>query len=189
MADNRQRLQLRPTRIWRGRCGDIRRISLTVLLAISATVLAPVAGAQVGVPDAVPLVVLAQRDLRFGTVLPGIPNHVSVFPGSGGLSLRRAGLFEIRGPDHTSVRLDFGLPPEMLSDFGARMPLSFAPGDAVVAKGARPIAFDPNGPFIGTLGVLGELWVVLGGTVSPTQQQAGGIYRATIILTVSQLGS
>jgi hypothetical protein len=158
-------------------------------LAISATVLPGPAGAQVGVPVPVPLVVLARRDLRFGTVLPGIPNHVSVFPGSGGLSLHRAGLFEIRGADHTSVRVDFMLPPEMVSDLGHSLPLSFTSGDGVVAKGLLPIPFDPNGPFVGTLGVLGQLWIVLGGTALPTQQQPGGIYRATIILTVSQLGS
>ncbi len=78
----------------------------------------------------------------------------------------------------------------MLSDgFGHSLPLSFASGDGVVAKGLLPIPFDPNGPFVGTLGVLGQLWVVLGGTALPSPQQPGGIYRATIILTVSQLGS
>jgi hypothetical protein len=167
-------------------------VSLTVLLAVSVIVVPRSAGAQnrPPVPDA--LVVLAHRDLRFGQVLPGIPKHVAVFPppGRGGLSLRRAGVFEIRGADHTSVRLDFMLPPEMVSDdFTHTLPLSFGAGDAVVAKGARPIPFDPNGPVVGTLGVLGQLWVVLGGTALPAQQQPGGTYRATIILTVSQLGS
>jgi len=191
-AGSRRRLQLRSTRIWKGRCGDVRRISLTVLLAVSATVLPRLAGAQARVPVPEPLVALARQDLRFGTVLPGIPNHVAVYPlpGHRGLSLRRAGLFEIRGPDHTSVRLDFTLPTEMLSDdFSHQLPLSFGAGDGVVAKGLLPIPFDPNGPFVGTLGVLGQLWIVLGGTALPTQQQPGGIYRATIILTVSQLGS
>ena len=187
---NRRRLQLRSTKTLEGRCGDAWKISLTVLLAISVIVLPRPARAQATVPGHHSLVALARRDLRFGTVLPGIPNHVSVFPGSGGLSLHRAGLFEIRGPDHTSVRLDFTLPPEMLSDgFGHSLPLSFASGDGVVAKGLLPIPFDPNGPFVGTLGVLGQLWVVLGGTALPSPQQPGGIYRATIILTVSQLGS
>jgi hypothetical protein len=117
-------------------------------------------------------------------VLPGIPNHVPVY------HLLHAGLFEIRGPDHTSVRLDFVLPPEMLSDdLSHKLPLSFAAGDGVATKEFLPIPFDPNGPFVTTLGRLGQMWVLLGGTALPTQQQPGGIYRATIILTVSQLGS
>lgn len=160
--------------------------SLTVLLAVSAAVVPGFAEAQVGVPIPQELVALARHNLQFGTVLPGIPVYVRTDHAD------RAGLFEIRGPDYASVRIDFVLPPEMRSDdLQAALPLAFGAGDGAATNGELMpwTPFDPNGPLVASLGALGQLWIRLGGTVFPSQQQRGGNYHATITLTVSNLGS
>ena len=160
------------------------RVSLTVLLVVMVAGLPRPGRAQDSpVPPQI-LVVLARNDLKFGRVLPGIPNHV---PTS---SHDRAGLFEIRGEDHTSVRIDFMLPAALVS--GTRqLPLSFGPGDGEATNDdSLPWSpFDPRAPLVTTLGGDGQLWVRLGGTALPGQNQPGGEYHATITLTVSQLGS
>ena len=134
-----------------------------------------------------PLTALALSDLSFGTVLPGIPSSVSVF------DVHRAGLFEIQGPHDASVRVDFLLPTALTSEEGALLPIVFGPGDGFAdfshGHPRRSRAFDPHRPVIGSLGRNGHLFVWLGGTVQPGRPQARGRYRATIALTVYNLGS
>ena len=134
-----------------------------------------------------PLTALALSDLSFGTVLPGIPSSVSVF------DAHHAGLFEIQGPHDASVRVDFLLPTALTSEEGATLPIVFGPGDGFAdfshGHPRRSRAFDPHRPVIGSLGRNGHLFVWLGGTVQPGRPQASGRYRATIALTVYNLGS
>jgi hypothetical protein len=134
-----------------------------------------------------PLTVLALNDLSFGTVLSGIPASVSVN------DPHHAGMFEIQGPKNASVRVDFSLPTALVSESGALLPVRFGPGDgfADFSHGTPPRGqmFDPHSPVIGALGPNGRLILRLGGTVSPGLPQAGGSYRATISMTVYNLGS
>ncbi len=132
-----------------------------------------------------PLLVVAHRDLSFGTIVRGIASSVSAHSGE-------AGLFEIQGEPYASIRVDFILPTAMTSDEGDLLQLLFGPGDGTTILGlARTVAigFDPREPLITTLGPIGKLQIRLGGTVLPMQQQQGGTYRATVSLTVFDLGS
>ena len=133
-----------------------------------------------------PLVVIARRDLTFGTILPGIPSRVLTTNVGG------SGLFEIKGAEHEAVRIEFLLPSSLTSDGGDELPLTFGPGDgAAVADGAggHGVSFDPRQPLIATLGANGILFIQLGGTALPSSGQDAGSYRATIFLSVFDLGS
>jgi len=130
-----------------------------------------------------PLTALAINDLRFGTVLPGVPTTVSVN------DPHHAGQFEITGPANASVRVDLVLPAAMESEGGALMPISFGHADGLATFGCHSLQFDPHAPVIASLGSDGHLFIRLGGTAQPTLTQAGGSYSATISLTVYNLGS
>ena len=133
-----------------------------------------------------PLVVLARRDLRFGTVLPGIPSSVLTS------DVQHAGLFEIQGQKNGVVRVELVLPPALTSQDDAELPLVFGPGDASGADDRgrfHGAPFDPREPLTMTMSQSGKLYIRLGGTVLPGRQQPGGAYQATIYLTVYDLGS
>lgn len=168
-----------------------RRLAFAVLTAL---MLAPVHASPLQaqrrpVPVLVPqpLTALALNDLSFGTVLLGIPASVS--PGDP----RHSGQFEVRGPASASVRVEFVLPPALVSVQGAQLPLSFGPADGLAdfSHGTPPrsVVFDPHLPVVGTLGPNGKFFLRLGGTVTPSRTQAGGLYSATISITVFNLGS
>lgn len=164
----------------------IAMLAASALVAFPASSLsAQLRRAAVVIPT--PLLALALNDLEFSTVLPGIPSSVPVH------DPRHAGLFEIQGPPDGSVRVEFVLPAALSSDGGALLPISFGPGDgfADFSRGRPPrgLLFDPHAPVTGTLGPNGRLFVRMGGTVLPAQTQAGGAYRATISMTVYDLGS
>lgn len=141
--------------------------------------------ARVVVPT--PLHALALNDLSFGTVLPGVPSSVPVF------DPRNAGLFEIRGPADASVRVEFVLPAALAAHDGALLPITFGSDEGFVdfsrGRSRHGRLFDPNSPLISTLGPNGRLFLKMGGTVMPGRPQAGGAYRATIFMTVYDLGS
>ena len=128
-----------------------------------------------------PLVAVAIRDLAFGTVLPGIASSVSV-----GDPLH-AGQFEITGPATASIRVEFSLPASLVSG-AASLPLSFGSGDGYASFTPLAQVFDPRAPLLGALGSTGQLFIRLGGTVLPAHAQAGGVYSATITMTVYNLG-
>ncbi len=134
-----------------------------------------------------PLLAVALNELDFGTVLPGIPSTVPVH------DPRHAGLFQVEGAPGASVRVEFVLPDALLGAGGAQLPLAFGPRDgyADFSRGRPPrgLVFDPHAPVIGALGPNGELYLRLGGTALPTRTQPGGDYRATIFMTVYDLGT
>ena len=134
-----------------------------------------------------PLLALALNELSFGAVFAGIPSSVPVH------DPRSAGLFQIQGPVDAAVRVELALPSALTTDHGALLPISFGPGDgfADFSRGRPPrgLVFDPHTPVIGSLGPNGSLYVRIGGTVLPGRPQAGGEYRATIFLTVYDLGT
>jgi hypothetical protein len=140
---------------------------------------------QIAVPF--PLEVFAHRSLQFGSVLAGIPSSVNVH------DPRHSALFEIQGPPETSVRIELVLPASLTAEGGATLPINFGPGDgfADFSRGRPPrgTLFNPHTPLISTLGPNGRLFLSLGGTVLPARPQQGGLYRATIFLTIYDLGS
>ena len=141
--------------------------------------------AQSGRPQS-SLTATPQRDLTFGTVLPGIPTEVRAEDN------RRAGRFEIRGPTNASIRVDLLLPQVMTSAGGDEIPLVFGPGDGTASANrgrGRALVFNPWEPLIAVLGRNGRLYVRLGGTAQPTRIQTAGSYSGTISLTVYNLGT
>ena len=72
---------------------------------------------------------------------------------------------------------------------GALLPISFGRADGSAEYGSHTVPFDPHAPVIAALGSDGRLFIRLGGTVLPGRPQAGGTYRATISITVYNLGS
>jgi hypothetical protein len=166
----------------------MRATAAVCVLVAMATVPGPVmrleAQQRVVAPPP-PLMAIALGDLNFGFVLPGIA--VSVSPRD-----IHAGLFEIAGPGNASVRVEFNLPVHLVASHGAWLPVSFGSADgfwnyqAGIPGGQ---VFNPHGPLISVLGASGRLYVRIGGTVLPGRPQPGGLYSATIYLTVYNLGS
>lgn len=133
-----------------------------------------------------PFMAIAHRDLTFGQVLPGIPERVRPD------DMRQAGLFEIQGSKNGTVRVEFLLPDALVSPFGAELPIDFGYGDGYAdfrhgtpKHGQR---FDPRAPVVTSLGPNGRLLIRLGGTVTPSRDQAGGPYHAAVSITVYDLG-
>ncbi len=134
-----------------------------------------------------PLIAEAVNDLSFGNVLPGIPASVKAG------DPHHSGQFEIEGPKDASVRVEFTLPAALVSDQGAQLDIRFGPFDGFAdfshGHPSRGQVFDPHRPVVRELGPNGRLFLRLGGTVFPERGQAGGAYRATIAMTVYNLGS
>jgi hypothetical protein len=159
---------------------------LMALLAACAALLtsvAPLRAQSRVVPVVPPLLVLALNELSFGTILPGIPSSVA------SADAHHAGLFQVQGPAGASVRVELVLPSALTADDGSRLPLSFGPRDGFADIGGTGLPFDPHAPYLGGLGDTGRLYLRIGGTVLPARLQSGGAYRATIFLTVFDLGS
>jgi len=158
-----------------------------VAAAVFIVVVPSVGVAQVTPAARVPrtLTAMAIRDLRFGTLLPGIPMSVLYD------DVHRAGLFEVRGERSSSVRIELTLPSSMTTSSGYELSLFFGPGDGAYADDrGRPhgIPFDPRAPLVAILGASGKLYVRLGGTALPDRMQATGEYSGTISLTVYDVG-
>ncbi len=158
----------------------------TVFAAISVTSLRAQTGPRRAVVP-ISLLTIAIHDLEFPDVLPGVPKTVSVHDPA------HSALFEIQGQPNASVRVELVLPAALTSSGGAVLPVAFGAGDGFVGytrSDAPPgHAFNPQMPLITTLSGTGQLYVRLGGTALPGRPQSGGIYRATIILTVYDLGT
>jgi hypothetical protein len=131
------------------------------------------------------LSVRGRRDLRFGTVLRGVPTVVDPF-------VRSSGRWEIRGESNAEVRIDLVLPTALTTGTGIELPLSFGSADGAYSshpqgRGARVV--DPQLPLITAFDERGKLYVFLGGTALPGAMQPAGEYAAIISLTVSYTGN
>jgi hypothetical protein len=162
-------------------------LATAAIAALSVTSLRAQAGPRRVVVVPVSLLAIALNDLEFTGVLPGVPKSVNVHDS------RYSALFEIQGQPNASVRVELVLPGTLSSSGGAMLPIVFGAGDgfADYSRGHSPlgVTFNPHAPLIGTLSSTGQIFVRLGGTALPGRPQSGGEYRATIILTVYDLGS
>ena len=167
--------------------GETFVVALLAACAALSLGVAPLRAQSRVVPVVPPLLALGLNELSFGTILPGIPASVS------SSDAHNAGLFQVQGPAGASVRVEFVLPSALVADDGARLPVSFGSRDGLADFGGdlgphgRP--FDPHAPVIGCLGGTGRLFLRIGGTALPARPQSRGTYRATIYLTVFDLGS
>ena len=133
-----------------------------------------------------PLNALSRQTLNFGTMFSGTPTKVSR------RDALRAGQFELRGVKGSEVRVDLGLPTALNGPAGAKMPLTFGPGDGgYTLDGTMGTAapFDPRHALISTLSNNGRLYIFLGGTATPTAKQPAGSYAGTVTLTIAYTGT
>lgn len=131
------------------------------------------------------LAVTAQSDLDFGDVLPGVAKSIAITDVG-------AGSWQITGNASAEVTLGFTLPTN-LTNGGNTLPISFGASDAghnVANLAAGATTFDPSAGTTTDIGSLpAELYVWVGGTVSPGASQATGLYTGTVTLTVQYTGN
>lgn len=133
-----------------------------------------------------PLNALSRQTLNFGTLFTGTPTKVSR------LDALRAGQFELRGAKGSEVRIDLGLPAALSGPAGAKVPLTFGPGDGGYTRDgtiATAAPFDPRHALISTLSDNGRLYIFLGGSATPAARQPAGAYAGTVTLTIAYTGT
>jgi hypothetical protein len=132
-----------------------------------------------------PLTVTGQQDLDFGDVFPGLAGTVAV-------SDVAAGRWLTTGSSGAEVQLSFTLPANLVSG-GNNLPISFGANSAgynTANLASAATTFDPAAGAVADLGVApAELYVWIGGTVTPAVTQPQGLYTGTINLTVNYTGN
>jgi hypothetical protein len=146
--------------------------SASASLDARATVLAPIS-------------VTDLQDLEFGDIIPGFAR--TILPGAA-----EAGRFQVSGGGASQVALVFTLPPQLdhATVPAATLPVSFGAASAGFGSTSSAVAstFDPSGSQSANL-TAGELFVFIGGTVTPAAVQEPGTYTGTITLDVAYTGS
>ncbi len=155
-------------------------LALVATFAADAAALGPPGGGP-------PLSVQGQQGLSFGTLMGGIPSQVPASDPS------NAAQFRVRQGNRT-VEVSFLLPASMTRAGGGEVPLTFSTLDAVYSSTQSPAGgtpFDPNTPWILPPGDGGGAWnwIFLGGTAQPPHGAPQGNYQATLVLTITNLGS
>jgi hypothetical protein len=127
-----------------------------------------------------------QQGLAFGDLLGGVP--ASVPP----VDPVNAAQFRVRQGNRT-VEVSFTLPPVMTGPGAGEVALSFSAADAVYSTTQSPaggVPFDPRVPFtLPAGGGGGWNWVFLGGAALAPPSAPQGTYQATIVITLTDLGS
>ena len=124
------------------------------------------------------------RQLDFGDALPGINKSVAYLDAN-------SGKWRIDGAAGREVAISFTLPAGLVLGLDS-VPIAFGatdaahhPADAVGL--ATP--FDPAAGLTETLnGATGELFIWLGGTISPSPTQPAGVYTGTAVMDVVYTG-
>jgi hypothetical protein len=133
-----------------------------------------------------PIRIRDRGDLRFGTVIAGIPSTVS-------WSSNTAGRWFIQGEPGAEVFLDFTNLPTSLQNGGNSMPISFSGNDAAYNtknQSGGATSFDPSAGIAVRLDQnSGHLSVWIGGTLNPPPNQQPGDYVADIVLDVIYTGN
>lgn len=137
------------------------------------------------------LTIANQQGVLFGTVIAGTPTTINPQTSAS------AGFFVIQGAKRAEVSITFTLPTELRAGTGPNtMPLSFG-ATAGCSRDRNQQAlcafFDP------ATGVVDRIrnqnppnnhyHVWLGGTVTPAAAQVGGVYTATVTMTVVYTGN
>ena len=134
-----------------------------------------------------PLAVTTGDPLDFGDVIPGFSKAVNPLTDAG------RGSFNLAGGSGLEVELDFGTLPSELVSGANTLPISFAGNYAAsgeAADGTGAVLFDPTaGPATDVLSAAGDLFVFVGGEVTPAVNQAAGTYSAVVTLTAAYTGN
>lgn len=129
------------------------------------------------------LTVSSMRHLEFGNqIFPGVDKIISRTDAS-------AAKFHISGEGGRQVQITFQLPAYLTDSFGNNLSISFNTTDAgyntVELGQGMATAFDPNTGVITSLGIDGNLYIWLGGTLSPLSSQQGNPYSGDIAITAT----
>jgi len=133
-----------------------------------------------------PVIVQPRRDLEAGDVFAGVPKTVSR------LDPINSGLYRILGRRDAEITIIFTLPPDLRSASGDALPIQFGPNDAGFSwlqDQNTSAGFDPQVPYTVRLDSRGRAYVWLGGTVTPSSNQAAGFYQSDVVLTASYTGN
>lgn len=156
---------------------DIARAQAAVALTASADVNANV------------LTISNVQNLTFGTVIPGTPTTINPKTGT------TEGYFVIQGARNAEINVTFTL-PTVLTAGVYTMPISFGAGSACsrpTPTQANCVLFDPSVALIDRIrnqnAPNNHYHIWMGGTVSPTITQHGGVYYGTITMTVVYTGN
>lgn len=126
------------------------------------------------------------RNLDFGTVIRGVSTTVQP-------TAATAGSWQVTGNANAFVIITFTLPATLTNIQalpGSTMPITFnatsARWNRATNNAAAGTAFDPA---VGTVGRIGppanpNMYIWIGGTVSPAAAAKPGIYRGTIIVSL-----
>lgn len=131
-----------------------------------------------------PVTITASSGIDFGSaILPGIPYSISRSDGG-------AARFAISAVGGNLVSIQFTLPQMLQHESGTdEMPISFAPDDASYSGDDNAVGtntFDPNAEESALIGGTGaDLYIRLGGTISPRNDQTAGQYSGDITLDLS----
>lgn len=133
------------------------------------------------------LVVTPGTDLDFGLVIQGVNKTVDpAAPASGTTS----GKFSIAGQASQSVSVTFtALPANLTGPSSATMPITYTGIRNTTNSPSGGVAFTPSTGIASTpLSGTGDLYLFLGGTVSPGTSQSAGSYQATVTMQVAYIG-
>ncbi len=138
-----------------------------------------------------PIEVTGAENLEFEIVSPGIPKTVNLDGTAEGGTItenEQAARFDITAGNSANVTLSFTSIPGTLANGEESLPISYiaAWGTASdYAETFEPVNVTENQPTEATTSESGEIYVFLGGTVTPDAAQAQGNYTADITLTVT----
>jgi len=151
----------------------------SVLISASAGAQTQTATIQATATVQQPINVTGAVNLAFGNVFPGIAKTIAV--GAAG-----AGRFDVTGQGSAPVLITFVLPANLTS--GANnLPIGTWTGHRnTVNNPATGTNFTPSaGTTNATFSATGQLFVFVGGTVTPATNQAAGAYSGTVQMTVT----
>jgi len=126
------------------------------------------------------------QDLNFGTVIKGVP--ATVLP-----TVATAGEWQVSGSANAFVIISFTLPTQLTNIQalpGSTMPISFNATSAIWRRSTNsPVGGNLFNPAVGAVGRLGpppnfNMYIWLGGTVSPALTAKPGIYQGTVIVSL-----
>ena len=121
-------------------------------------------------------------DLAFGSVTPGVNKTIAITDGG-------AGLFTVTKAAGTSVALTFTLPATLTGPAAATMPIGSWTGgwNNTANNAAGATTFTPSAAATNVPSGGANLWVWVGGTVSPAGAQTAGGYTGSVSMQVVYL--
>lgn len=122
-------------------------------------------------------IVVSKRDLDFGNdIVPGVPKSINK-------TSEKSGMFSIEGKPKKSIKVSFMLPEELISGSNS-MNISFSSTDAGYVTDGNMKTFDPRKGIGTKLSSSGTMQIFLGGSITPSVNQASGFYTAPIIINL-----